>query len=127
MDALTINETATRRYARTIARAVRELEAAGLADEARTLRAYATDRVEQARRQVAIERELAARPAPTTGERYDACRTHGTTAKGWRGLADDMDRTAPIHAADCRARADRLDAAGEVWGTGEPADVATTA
>ncbi len=47
----------------------------------------------------------------------------------WPGASgtDDMDRTAPIHAADCRTRADRLDAVGEVWGTGEPADVATTA
>ena len=50
---LTINKTATRHYTRTIARAVRELEAAGLADEARALRAFATARVEQARRQAA--------------------------------------------------------------------------
>lgn len=50
---VTINEHATATYARTIAQAARKLEAAGLADEARALRAFATARVEDARRTAA--------------------------------------------------------------------------
>jgi hypothetical protein len=54
MDAtLTINESATRKYARAIAKASAELEAAGLADEARALRAFAAERIEAARRTAA--------------------------------------------------------------------------
>ena len=53
MSIVTINESATRRYARTIAQAAAKLEAAGLTDEAQALRNFAATRVEQARRTAA--------------------------------------------------------------------------
>ena len=56
------------------------------------------------------------RPTPTPAEILAACHEHGTTAKGWRTLADALsDEGAETDAEACRDIAARMDEQDVFW------------